>query len=46
MTPDAVQPSECPSCEGTGVLDDRDEGFDSKKYPCLECDGSGTTKDS
>lgn len=30
----------CKWCDGTGN-DERDEGWDSKKYPCQECEGSG-----
>lgn len=31
----------CKWCNGTGN-DERDEGYDSKKYPCGDCNGTGS----
>ena len=40
---DGKRPSDsvCKSCDGTGN-DEREEGFDSKKYSCQDCDGTGS----
>lgn len=38
---DIPQSEKCKWCNGTGN-DERDEGYDSKKYPCGDCNGTGS----